>query len=169
MTDRDARYASRENQWDEAWPGTGEKVDRHPPEEIDTDGEVSPFPEISGTTDSLESTRDAEPYVPPSDPPVLPGGAEGIHMGVGFGFSAEEEAYSDPASRGDESIHDEAMRVLREDSLTSRYPLSITVNRGMVRLSGTVQSLEDAEYAMSLLGNLAGVVDVVDDTSLEPA
>ena len=169
MSDRDARYASRENQWDEAWPESGENADHHPREETDVDAEVSSFPEVSGTTDALEAARDAEPYVAPSDPPVLLGGPEGIHSGVGFGFSTDEESYGDPEPRGDEDIHDEALTALKEDALTSDLLLSVHVNQGVVRLRGMVQSLDEVEYALNLIGNLPGVVDVIDDTTLEPA
>jgi osmotically-inducible protein OsmY len=55
-----------------------------------------------------------------------------------------------------------------KDSLTSRYALGVDVRQGMVYLRGQVPSYEDAEHASALLGNLAGVVDVVDDTTVAP-
>lgn len=168
MDTSDERYTARENVWDEAWPETGHHAGDHPPTEADTADELAPFPEVAGTSDSMESVRDAEPYMAPTDPPVLPGGPEGIHVGVGFGTSSEEEAAGDRQPRGDEDIHDESLRALKNDSLTSRYPLEVDVRQGVVRLKGQVQSIEDAEHAASIVGNLPGVVDVVDETTLEP-
>jgi hypothetical protein len=154
--------------WDEQWPLTDNQAGDHPEEELDTLDELAPFPGVSGTTDALESTRDAEPYVPPFDPPVLPGGREGIHIATGFGLSPDEEAYEDPTPRGDEDIREEALLALHQDSLTSQYSLDVNVRQGMVYLRGQVPSYEDAEHASALLGNLAGVVDVVDNTTVEP-
>jgi osmotically-inducible protein OsmY len=42
------------------------------------------------------------------------------------------------------------------------------VNQGVVTLLGRVPSFDDAEYASTLLGNLPGVIDVVDQTDLDP-
>jgi hypothetical protein len=162
-------YTARENMWDQAWPTTSAEATEHPLEEPDTLDAVSPFPETVGTSDPIRATRDAEPYTPPTDPPVLPGGEEGVHVATGFGFSPEEEAYHDPAPRGDEDIRAEALLTLQQDSLTSKYPLDVRVNRGVVHLRGEVPSIDDAEHAQAVLSNLSGVVDVVDDTTLAPS
>ena len=51
---------------------------------------------------------------------------------------------------------------LEQDSLTSTLPLEVDVEDGVVTLRGQVQSEEDAEHAQWLLGELQGVVDVVE-------
>jgi len=169
MNSDDVRYTQRENQWDQQWPSAGgESQADHPVTELDNLDEELPFPDEVGTPDAIEAVRDAEPYMPPVDPPVLPGGAEGIHMATGFGVDVEEENFSEPLPRGDEDIHDLALLTLRQDSLTSRYPLGVEVDGGVVRLYGQVPSVEDAEHAQWILGELAGVVDVIDETTVVP-
>jgi hypothetical protein len=159
-------YPERQNLWDEQWPDT--EPSAHTKTELDTEDELSPFPETVGTHDVIESVRDAEPYEAPIDPPVLPGGREGVHVATGFGVDAEEEAAQDASPRGDDDVREEALLTLRQDSLTSKYRLDVTVHRGVVRLTGRVPSVEDAEHATWVLGELAGVVNVVDDTTLDP-
>src|SRR5690348_17114913 len=104
MTETDESYAERENMWDEQWPVTDPSSRDHLSLEPDNLDEELPFPEAVGTSDAIESVRDAEPYMPPTDPPVLPGGPDGIHVATGFGVSQDEEAAHDPAPRGDEDI-----------------------------------------------------------------
>jgi len=168
MDRTDRKYVETENQWDQQWPteATDSEGD-HLPGELDNEDELTPFPGVVGTTDELEAVRDAEPYDPPVDPPVLPGGREGIHVATGFGFSAEEEAAQDPPLRGDEDLRDEALLLLHQDSLASQFPLDVEVENGVIRLVGRVQSIEDADYVTSLLDRLPGVVDIIDDTTLE--
>jgi osmotically-inducible protein OsmY len=40
---------------------------------------------------------------------------------------------------------------------------------GVVRLTGQVQSTDEADHATWILGELAGVDEVIDDTTLAPA
>ncbi|MGH2448010.1 MAG: hypothetical protein ACRDFS_05340 [Chloroflexota bacterium] len=159
-------YLIRENQWDEQWPGP--KRQEHPPEEPDNIDEELPFPETVGTDDVIASVRDQEPYTPPTDPPVLPGGREGIHVATGFGRSPEEELSGNPPPRGDEDLRDEAVLILQEDSDTSKLSLDVQARHGVLRLVGSVPSVLDAERATTLLGYIPGVVDIVDDTTIDP-
>src|ERR687884_585660 len=88
MDSDDQSYIERENEWDEQWPHAGvEASGGHPDDELDNIDEDTPFPGVVGTPDVIESVRDAEPYMPPTDPPVLPGGRDGIHVATGFGVS----------------------------------------------------------------------------------
>ncbi|HZS94165.1 MAG TPA: BON domain-containing protein [Chloroflexota bacterium] len=159
-------YQKRENLWDEQWPGPPNTD--HPPEEPDNLDEELAFPESVGTSDVIESVRDQEPYSPPTDPPVLPGGPEGIHVATGFGRSAEEEQAGNPPPRGDEDLREEILLLLREDSDANTLPLDVDVQGGIVRLVGPVPSALDAERVTTLIGNVQGVVDVIDDTLIEP-
>lgn len=163
----DRTYIQRENVWDEQMP-TDEDDSGHPFSEPDDENEETPFPEVVGTRDSLQAVRDAEPYVAPIDPPVLPGGEEGVHVATGFGTDVEEEASRDGQPHGDADIQEEALRVLRDDSMTSTLDLHVQVREGVIYLSGHVASVDDGEYAQSILGEVPGVVDVVDDTEFDP-
>lgn len=153
--------------WDEAWPQAG-AAQPHLDEEPDTLDEESPYPETVGTTNPIESARDAEPYTPAVDPPVLPGGREGIDMATGFGLSPDEEAADDPSPRGDEDVLEEVILLLRQDSVTSTYNLTASIRSGVVTIRGLIGSIDEAEHATSLISELTGVVDVVDETTLEP-
>ena len=163
----DRTYQKRENLWDEQMP-VDDSATEHPFNEPDLDSEESPYPETVGTSDPLVAVRDQEPYMPPIEPPVVPGGTEGIRVATGFGESPEEEAVRDGAPRGDEDIQDMALRVLQEDSMTSTLDLDVRVRDAVIYLRGRVASVDDAEYAQSVLGELPGVVDVVDDTEFDP-
>ena len=76
---------------------------------------------------------------------------------------------TDPAPRGDEDIRWRRCSSLRRDSLTSRYPLSVDVDDGVVPNFGNGAVDRGRRDAADLVGNLPAVVDVVDDTTLEPA
>lgn len=171
MENNEETYVERENQWDQQWPSSdAEQRSIHDPTmELDGSDEESPFPEVVGTTDVIEAVRDAEPYTPALDPPTLPGGTEGIHVATGFGLSPDEEAAELPIVRGDEDIHDQTVLALSQDSLASQYVWDVQVDQGVVHLRGGVPSVDDAEHAASLVGNLPGVVEVVDETTLDPA
>src|SRR5579875_1387644 len=104
MDDNEQDYTTREDVWDEADPTIAAEMDPHPPAAIDEVDELEPFPEEVGTRNVIDAVRDAEPYVPPNDPPVLPGGKEGIHTATGFGTDVVEEAAREPSPRGDEDI-----------------------------------------------------------------
>jgi BON domain len=167
MDDKTQSYTSRENLWDEQWPE--EDLDESGHEhEIDELDERTAFPAEVGTNDPIQAIRDAEPYDPPSDPPVLPGGKYGVHVATGFGLSAEEEAFRDNETRDDEDIREEVVLTLHDDSLTSKYPLHVAVVNGVVRLTGRVPSEDDAEYAENLVSNVPGVVDVDEATTIDP-
>lgn len=166
MEDTTQSYKSRENLWDEQWPRDGAGDSDHE-SDSDDEGELTAYPGAVGTSDPIQSARDAEPYDPPTDPPVLPGGKYGVHVATGFGESAQEEATVDDDTRDDEDIRREVVLTLHHDSLTSKYPLHAAVVNGVVRLTGRIPSADDAEYAQTLLSNVPGVVDVVDDTTID--
>jgi len=160
-------YEARENLWDQQWPGveTGSRAHEN---EIDDLDEETGFPDSVGTMDPIEATRDAEPYMAPVDPPVLPGGREAIHTATGFGTSAEEEMAGGVPYAKDADIEEEALLLLRQDSLTSRYNLMAQANDGVVTIRGIVADVDDAEHALSIVGEIPGLVDVVDEMTLDP-
>jgi hypothetical protein len=158
-------YRQREAQWDDAWP---DPADGHLAEEPDVEDEESPYPATVGTTDAAHAVSEGDPYTPAIDPPVLPGGRDGIDVATGFGLSSDEEASEEPAPRGDEDIAEEVILTLRQDSVASTYSFDIGVREGFVTLRGSVGSLDEAEHIISIVSQLPGVVDVVDETTLQP-
>jgi osmotically-inducible protein OsmY len=161
-------YEARENLWDQAWPGDSEREVVHATREIGDEDELSGFPESVGTRDPLEAARDAEPYVPPIDPPVLPGGAEAIHTATGFGTDVEEETERGAPYERDGDVEDEVTLLLRQDSLASHWEIVPNVEDGVVTLRGTVPTVDDAEYIQSIVGEVRGVVDVEDEMTIDP-
>lgn len=160
---------ARERQWDDQWPATSTpEAEAHGDELADQDEQIS-FPGSVGTVDPIHAMSDAEPYMPPIDPPVLPGGDEGVVIGDGFGIPSDEEELEASHRDGDEAIRDRAIRALRRDSLTSHYDLKVRVRHGVVRLTGRVPTIDDGDYAANVLSNIPGVEDVEDETTLDPS
>lgn len=167
-TDSSTDYEARENLWDQQWPGDSEAEQVHNVPDVDSLDEDLEFPGVVGTRDALESVRDAEPYMPATDPPVLPGGREAIHTATGFGTSPDEETSRAAPFASDEDLQDEILLLLREDSLTSHYTLLPHVVRGVVTIRGVVSDLQDSEHATSIVSEVEGVVDVVDEMTINP-
>lgn len=161
-------YEARENLWDQQWPGDSEREEVHATRGIGDENEMSGFPDAVGTRDPLEAARDAEPYIPPIDPPVLPGGTEAIHTATGFGTDAEEETERGEPYQNDADLEEEILLLLRQDSLSSHWTVLPTVVDGVVTLKGTVPTVQDAEYIQSIVGEVRGVVDVEDETTINP-
>lgn len=161
-------YEARENLWDQQWPGDSEQETVHSTSEIGDENEMSGFPDTVGTRDPLEAARDAEPYIPPIDPPVLPGGAEAIHTATGFGIDVEEETERGEPYEHDGDLEDEVRLLIRGDSLASHWTLEPTVEEGVVTLRGIVPTVQDAEYIQSIVGEVRGVVDVEDEMTINP-
>lgn len=161
-------YEARENLWDQQWPGGSDQERVHPREEIDNLDEELPFPDVVGTRDPMEAVRDAEPYMPPTDSPLVEGGAMAVHTGAGFGTSPLEETSREGPFHDDADLQDEALLLLREDSLTSRYNIIPHSTQGVVTLRGAVSDVADAEHAAAIVGEIEGVVEVVDEMTLDP-
>jgi osmotically-inducible protein OsmY len=113
-----------------------------------------------GTTDPEESTAEAIPYYPPTDPVVRPiTGDESIEILSGFGPGAEGSDTGEGAAPGDEDIAEAVAGALRRDALTSDLAISVLVRNGVVYLRGHVPSADDAA-AEAIAGDVPGVVEV---------
>lgn len=64
---------------------------------------------------------------------------------------------------GDESIRDAVLRELREDAATTALAIDVGVTEGVVRLTGRVPDLDDAESAEDVATRVPGVVEVAED------
>jgi BON domain len=130
--------------------------------------EVTPESEEGWTSDSIEATEEAEPYMPPTDPPGLGSSNQGEDIATGFGISPEDAPYRSDAPRGDAWIQEEVQRVLREDSITSKLPVKVRVVDGVVYIHGYVGDAEDAEQVESVASEVPGVTSVEDRTVVDP-
>jgi osmotically-inducible protein OsmY len=135
--------------------------------------------QVDSTLDYEEVVEDRETYFPPTDPVVEPErNSADIEIVGGFQSEAtedtdedEDEAYAESVPlatgdrllvRDDEDIRDDVIRELREDALTTDFQLGVDVRRGVVFLTGKLQTLDDAENAQAVAARVAGVIDVED-------
>lgn len=109
-------------------------------------------------------------YVPPSDPVVTTNDTGRVEVLGGFAADSMDSVgvarSASDASLGDEAIEDAIRRELREDSTTTDLNIQVLVRRGVARLRGTVDDLDDAENAESVAARVPGVVEVVEELDL---
>lgn len=121
------------------------------------------------TDDAFTASDEGMTYVPPIDPPTVPGGSlEGAEVASGFGVSALDEPY-DPDSAGeflpaDDQIEALVREAIRADSATSQYAdtVAISARGGVVTLAGEVADLDDGDNLAAVAAYVAGVAEVVD-------
>lgn len=137
-------------------------------------GLMEDFSVSSMTDNSLESTENAEPYSPPTDPVIMPlandaTGAEVIggmsRAGGTAALEGLEDEYQGPVP--DDLLADKVLAALRADALTSGLDVEVLARDGIVTLRGTVPSLDDAESAESVAGDVDGVLDVNEELTVE--
>ncbi len=123
-----------------------------------------------GTTSTAEATDEAEPYFPPTDPPVrrAPREVEGIEVVGSFaGTSLEAPIDLEQLPRslltGDDAIARQVRLALAEDAATADLPIHVTVRNGIVHLRGVVPSLVDAELAEEVAWRVPNVRDVQEE------
>jgi hyperosmotically inducible periplasmic protein len=130
-------------------------------------GQEDPDEMANATDDPMVAADSAEPYVPPTDPPVVPkGGPDNIEVADGFASTSEgaEERAGVP---GDAEITERVKDLLRTDAGTSTLDLDVETIDGVVYLRGTVPSLEDTDLAAEVAARVPGVVDVVDEMTVQ--
>jgi hypothetical protein len=113
-------------------------------------------------------------WVPPMDPPVVPGeGPEGLQVASGFGSSAladpyDEDHQSDLLSAEGE-LNDRVREALRADSTTSTLEDRIAIGTigGRVVLRGVVSDIEDSDNVVAVAERVVGVIEAVDELEIE--
>lgn len=113
-------------------------------------------------------------WVPPIDPPVVPGeGPEGLQVASGFGSSAladpyDEDHHSNLLSAEGE-LNDRVREALRADSSTSTLEDRIAIGTigGRVVLRGVVSDIDDSENVVVVAERVEGVIEVVDELEIE--
>ena len=130
-------------------------------------GQEDPDEMTNATDDPMEAADYAEPYVPPTDPPVVPkGGPDNVEVADGFAPTSEgaEERAGTP---GDDEITERVKDLLRIDAATSTLDLDVETVDSVVYLRGTVPTLEDTDLAAEVAARVPGVVDVVDEMTVQ--
>jgi hypothetical protein len=125
----------------------------------------------SETADPLVASDEGATYVPPIDPPVIPGQAGSLanaEIASGLGVSALDEPY-DEWHHGsflpdDDKMSARVREALRADSSTSAYAdmIDIETRDGVVILRGEVDDLIDNDNLLAVASDVAGITEVVD-------
>jgi len=112
-----------------------------------------------------EISEGEEAYVPPTDPVR---GRDNDILG-GFKTSAMDDVESEiersalDGAYGDEAIADAVRKMLRQDAATMDLSISVDVNEGIVRLRGSVGTIDDVESAEEVASRVPGVVEVQEE------
>jgi len=137
-------------------------------DETDDDADFTDQPLTTDAQAVVEDGDGSEVFFAPTDP-VLRTGAHG-EPEIAGGFSPTAEAptpeRSSDGSIGDEAIADAVRDALALDASTADLQLNVEVDAGVVRLRGTLSSIEDEENAEAVASAVPGVTEVVDETDL---
>jgi hypothetical protein len=123
------------------------------------------------TSDPLIASDEAATYVPPIDPPVIPGHAGSrlnAEIASGLGLSALDEPYDEAHHSSflmaDDEVSARVREALRADSSTSAYAdlIDIESRDGVVVLRGEVDDLIDDDNVLAVASDVTGVAEVID-------
>jgi hypothetical protein len=127
------------------------------------------------TDDPFEAAEEGLTYVPPTDPPVIPGDDGEPEVASGFGSTAFDEPYdADHHSEvitGDDEMTERVREALRAEASTSAYAddVEVATAGGIVRLRGRVPDLVDEDNLVATAERVAGVSEVIDEIDVEAA
>jgi hypothetical protein len=102
---------------------------------------------------------------PPTDPVVEVDPRGNAKVLGGFAADSMDAPVEGSMTRGqgDEAIADAVRRELREDAATTDLDVRVEVEDGIVRITGRVSELQDAENAEAVAARLPEVREVIDD------
>jgi hypothetical protein len=103
-------------------------------------------------------------YSPPIDPVA---GMTNVIGGFSMSSTEAETERSAFGGYGDEAIKEAVERELREDSETAELSVRVHVSRGVVRLRGRVQTIDDADSAVAVAERVPGVKEVIEELDVE--
>ncbi|MBK9713909.1 MAG: BON domain-containing protein [Kouleothrix sp.] len=122
------------------------------------------------TDDPIEAVEEGFTYVPPIDPPTVPGGGlQNAEIASGLGLSALDETYDedhhDSFLSADDEVSARVREALRADSSTTQYAgrVAIEARGGVVTLRGLVDDLVDSDNLLAVAEYVEGVEEVVDE------
>ena len=122
------------------------------------------------TDDPMEAVEEGFTYVPPIDPPTVPGGElQNAEVASGLGTSALDEPYDedhhDSFLNADDEVAGRVREALRADSSTTSYVnrIAIEARDGIVTLRGMVDDLVDSDNIVAVAEYVEGVEEVVDE------
>jgi len=125
----------------------------------------------AGETDNPDiAAEEGLTYVPPSDPPVVPGSdGSGPVVAAGFGVDAMDEEYDEDhhttALPAEDEMAARVREALRADATTSDYAdrIAIGTRDGTVALRGVADDLDDTDNLVAVAERVTGVEEVIDE------
>ncbi|MEN9938842.1 MAG: hypothetical protein RLZZ387_5421 [Chloroflexota bacterium] len=122
------------------------------------------------TDDVMVAVEEGLTYIPPSDPPTVPGsGYTDAEVASGVGTSSLEEPYDEDHHSsflpGDDELSARVREALRADASTAHFAerISVETRGGVVVLRGLVEDLDDGDNVLAVADFVEGVVEVVDE------
>lgn len=135
---------------------------------VDDDADFTDQPLTTDAQAVVEDSDGGDVFFAPTDP-VLRVGAEGEpEILGGFAPTAEPPVpeRSSDGGVGDEAIADAVRDALALDASTADLQLQVEVDAGVVRLRGTVLTIDDGENAEAVASAVPGVTEVTDETEV---
>ncbi len=125
------------------------------------------------TDDPGEAAEEGLTYVPPVDPPVVPGEGGMPEVAAGFGTTADDEPFD--ADHHDAALYDEDERTERvREALLSHAATSGLVDRltfetvgSRIVVAGTLEDLEDEDEVLEVISEVDGISDIVNRIEIE--
>ena len=117
----------------------------------------------------MEAIEEGMTYVPPIDPPIVPGGYQNAQIASGLGVSALDEPYDQDHHSSflssDDEISGRVREAFRADSSTTQYVnrIAIEARDGVVTLRGVVDDLLDSDNLLAVAEYVDGVEEVIDE------
>jgi BON domain len=119
------------------------------------------------TDDPGEAAEEGLAWVPPTDPPTVPGDLGQPEIGAGFGTSALDEPY-DPDHEGEalsprDDVEARVLEALRADAATSALAAGLTIEAegGAVTIDGEIDDVDDEDAIVAVAERVAGVAGAV--------
>jgi hypothetical protein len=124
-----------------------------------------------GTSDVIEAIEGDATYFPPTDPPLRVEGIEGAEVMGGFASTSLEEPTEEVdhplrLQTNDEEIAERVRYALAADAYTADLNIEVTVEDGVVYLTGSVTSLDDIDQAEQVAGSVPGVEEVEEELEI---
>ena len=134
---------------------------------LDDDADFTDQVVTTDANEVVEGDSDAA-FFAPTDPVIRTRDDGEPEIAGGFSPTAEPPTpeRSSDGRVGDESIADAVRDALALDASTADLSLTVVVDRGVVRLRGAVQGIEDGENAEAVAAAVPGVVAVEDETEV---
>ncbi len=124
------------------------------------------------TDDVMEAVEEGYTYVPPIDPPTVPGRDgeyENAEVASGLGLSSLEEPYDADHHQtflsSDDEIVARIKEAIRADSSTTAYAgrIAVEARGGVITLRGVVDDMLDSDNLLAVAEYVEGVEEVVDE------